>query len=515
MQSSTDASNNKLSFISDLNPAKDMWSMKTRIIKKWIQSFRMDLILIDEKGDKIPAGIRNHLVPLFDSQLQEDDVVILSKFGVGENKDKYRLLSHEYKINFYKCTCVQRVDGWQGVEYGFKLIPFSKILSGEASEFLSVDVCGSVVDTRTLDIFGQPPTEYKKMNFDLEDLEGNVLTCTFWNQYAQEMSDFVDKHPTGEHLMAVIQHGKIKSWKGKFSVQSDKFGTRLFLNQEINEINDLRKSLLLKQVQAGASSSQRVLSSQTVYPVRQDFVVDTPKKHVDKINDIEMEMSCVVVATIKIVQENYGWFYAACRNCQKKVMTKSEYLEKFDVVGEEILNLPPSALICPKCNTESTSITTKFKVQVRVQDETGSVSFVLFDSHVLKIVGITSSDIRERQVKAGDTTNLPHEISRLVDKKLAFKIDVSEYNLKNDYRVYTVLKICDDPAIISELQSFDDNADEDAFSVTADSSAVEAEIDSGTTPNGKRCVQVVDTQIVGDLSSTAKRIRKKPSKFET
>ena len=71
------------------------------------------------------------------------------------------------------------------------------------------------------------------------------------------------------------------------------------------------------------------------------------------------EMSCVVVATIKIVQEEYGWFYAACRKCFKKVMGKSEYLQNVENVSDDIVRLPATSLVCPKCHSECTSITTK------------------------------------------------------------------------------------------------------------------------------------------------------------
>ncbi|XP_021995815.1 uncharacterized protein LOC110892998 [Helianthus annuus] len=254
------------------------------------------------------------------------------------------------------------------------------------------------------------------------------------------------------------------------------------------------------------------------------------------------EMSCVVVATIKIVQEEYGWFYPACRKCFKKVMGKSEYLQNVENVSDDIVQLPATSLVCPKCRSECTSISTKFKVQVRVQDESGSVSFVMFDRDVQKLLGLAASDIRERQVKANDTGCFPHEIFRLVDKKVAFKIDVSEFNLKNDYRVYTVQKTCDDPVIIAELAGGDGNGDEntdevtqevaevkdvnlsessqvsaertsrDVVSVTADSSAVEVENDSRSTPNGNRIAQDADVVNVGELSTNVRRTRKKLSK---
>ncbi|KAJ0576851.1 putative nucleic acid-binding protein [Helianthus annuus] len=243
-----------------------MWNMKARIIRKWNQGYKMEIIFIDEKGAKIQGGIKSHLIPVFDGQLQEDAVVILSKFGVA----------------------------------------YEDILQGEALNALSVDVAGSVISCGDLESFDRPPKETKKMNFDIEDLDGKVLWCTMWNDYALQIKDFISKVPPHEHVMAVIQHGKCKEWKGEYTVQSDKFATRIFLNQEIDEVDELRRRHILKFGQGSSSTSQTILSSQSIFPLHKEFVTEGVKKHVDEISEIEEEMSCVVVATIKIVQEEYG-----------------------------------------------------------------------------------------------------------------------------------------------------------------------------------------------------------------
>ncbi|XP_022041196.1 uncharacterized protein LOC110943770 [Helianthus annuus] len=458
-----------LSFIDDLNPSKDMWTIKCRIIRKWFQSFRMDLILLDEKGRKIQA----------------------------ENTDAYKVVNHGYKINFYRCTVVTRANGWQGVDYGFNFMAHSEILKGEGKDLLTVDVAGTVVWCGDMEIF---PNERKRMNLDFQDVHkfyfatyinclGEVVRCTLWNGYAQQFSDFLSQKNPNKNVMAVIQHVKIKKWQ-------------------------------VKQFEAGASSSsQTILSSQSVFPVRQEFLIETPKKHVDEIIEIESVMSCVVVATIKMVQENYGWFYPACRNCNKKVLTKTEYLQYAKIISDEVMNLSPTSLVCPICDKECTSITIKFKVHLRVQDETGSVSFMMFDKDVTKLIGSTASDIRERQLKVNDTESFPHEISRLVEKKLAFKIEVSDYNLNHDYHVYTIQKVfSQEGSEIKAVQLSESSQmagaaiSKDVVSVTVNSSVVEAEKDSGTSPNGKRSLQEVEGQNVGELSSNNKNNRKKSSR---
>ncbi|KAL8259682.1 hypothetical protein R6Q59_027635 [Mikania micrantha] len=50
-----------------------------------------------------------------------------------------------------------------------------------------------------------------------------------------------------------------------------------------------------------------------------------------------------------------------------------------------------------------------------------------------------------------DFGKYPSEITHLLEKKFAFKIEVSEFNLKNNYQVYGILKLTDDSTVISEL----------------------------------------------------------------
>ncbi|KAK1427202.1 hypothetical protein QVD17_15885 [Tagetes erecta] len=88
--SSSAASELKLSFIADLNPEQDLWNMRARVVKKWRSKYWLDFILIDEKGVKIQAVLKQHLIPLFEHQLEEDNVVLISKFGVGTNTGPFK-----------------------------------------------------------------------------------------------------------------------------------------------------------------------------------------------------------------------------------------------------------------------------------------------------------------------------------------------------------------------------------------------------------------------------------------
>lgn len=65
--------------------------------------------------------------PNFEKLLEEGMVVFLSKFGVGENKGKYPLLRHRFKVNFYRCTSVKRCTEFAGPLHGFNFFDFAEL----------------------------------------------------------------------------------------------------------------------------------------------------------------------------------------------------------------------------------------------------------------------------------------------------------------------------------------------------------------------------------------------------
>lgn len=68
-------------------------------------------------------------------------------------------------------------------------------------------------------------------------------------------------------------------------------------------------------------------------------------------------------------------------------------------------------------------------------------------------MGLSASDVRDRQMKSGDMQTFPAELNVMI------KIIVSNFNINHKYYVYTVNKIYDDPDVIAKLQT-NDNLEE-------------------------------------------------------
>ncbi|GER36037.1 replication protein A 70 kDa DNA-binding subunit, partial [Striga asiatica] len=142
---------------------------------------------------------------------------------------------------------------------------------------------------------------------------------------------------------------------------------------------------------------------------------------------------------------------------------------------------------------------TRYRVHVRVEDNTGSASFILFDPQVFPIIGKRAADLKHSLDMAGDGDSFPDELEQLVKKSYLFKLDIKRFNLNQRIRVYTVAKLTQDATIISKWC----NAVCDDMTTTKDKSPVES---SAIEPFIE-----LDTSIVSSVGDSAKGDELTPS----
>ncbi|KAL8216305.1 hypothetical protein R6Q57_023142 [Mikania cordata] len=104
------------------------------------------------------------------------------------------------------------------------------------------------------------------------------------------------------------------------------------------------------------------------------------------------------------------------------------------------------------CNTEFIIAIPRFKIPIRVQDCTGVVSLNLFEREAKRILKKSANDLLEKYLEGGYKGILPDEFNDLMEKRFAFKIDVTNFNVLNNYKFFGISKMSDDPEIISELE---------------------------------------------------------------
>ena len=85
---------------------------------------------------------------------------------------------------------------------------------------------------------------------------------------------------------------------------------------------------------------------------------------------------------------------------------------------------------------------------VRVIDDTGSASLVLFDGMVYKLVNKTCVEVRNANNNL-DAGGFPKDLNVMLGKKMLFKFLFSEYNINRNSHVYQVKGMSDDPECVA------------------------------------------------------------------
>ncbi|GAU39680.1 hypothetical protein TSUD_320940 [Trifolium subterraneum] len=214
---------------------------------------------------------------------------------------------------------------------------------------------------------------HKVMDVTLEDLEGSRIHCTLWADYAVKMQQFIDGHDSSLPVIMVLQLGKLKKYlgEGSMGISNSFYGTKLFLNAQIPEVTTYIERMIAANVELTQVVSQ--MSGPVIMTVADDLL-QTPRMTIEDL--IESNQKCFgsVLAWAYEFDTDAGWFYQACTRCASRITF---------IVGQ---------LYCDKCKMPRTAIP-RFKVHLQVIDDTGSITFIMFDRVVSQVLGRTAQDL--------------------------------------------------------------------------------------------------------------------------
>nr|GEV05712.1 putative reverse transcriptase domain-containing protein [Tanacetum cinerariifolium] len=132
----------------------------------------------------------------------------------------------------------------------------------------------------------------------------------------------------------------------------------------------------------------------------------------------------------------------------------------------------------------------RFRLQIRVQDETRTMSLSLFNDDVQAMFGRSTYQLCEKYAKSESDGSIPMEITNLIGNKYAFKVAIDDYNVKKLLAVFTVLRFFNDQEIINSVLACatpikDNEATSNTVSVIT-SLDLESQTNENTTPNEKQ-----------------------------
>ncbi|GJY55916.1 replication protein A 70 kDa DNA-binding subunit B [Tanacetum coccineum] len=446
--SSGNGKDKKITPISEVDPMLNDITIQGRCISIW-HSHRMnaahdpyslDLVLQDVHNTRIQVYIKKEFMFRFEPLFEEGQCYILSNFGIAENSGRLPLLPHRYKISFYKCTTVTRIEPFDSNTNGFILEPFHHLLDPEHHQYYGndvVDVIGSVVGIG--DIVPVMSAAGKKIRRTIvaEDVDGNRLDFTFWDTWASMWDQYANKRDTIEHLVIILQLGKVKYWDGIPAIHNALFGTKIFINRNIPEIVAFKKRV---QERDGYDANQvkiELFSPEVKVVSIAEFFHGAINRMVGDIRDSEPDSHCIVYAKIHRIHKEHGWAYTACKQCNKKV----------DILPRQ--NRPPVYVCEEHGNVQPAS---RFKVILRVIDESGSAPLLFFNNNFVKLSGRTAWEIIEKYNMDPDDYWPEEELDHIIGKKCLFKLFYSEYNVTKNNHTYRCDSFSEDVELINHFK---------------------------------------------------------------
>ncbi|KAH0633182.1 hypothetical protein KY284_035968 [Solanum tuberosum] len=170
------------------------WNLKVRVIRLWIVPdkfkseipYSLEMILQDEKGDRIHASLGKTVIKHFGEILYELGVFRMNYFVIAPNIMKFKTTTHKHKLNFTVTTNVKEIQDPSFHMDIFNIRTFDKLtIHHNVDETELLDVVGHVASYQPIQQIKQGDDNSYFINIVLEDDKnlpfGLLQKSSVWN----------------------------------------------------------------------------------------------------------------------------------------------------------------------------------------------------------------------------------------------------------------------------------------------------------------------------------------------
>ncbi|CAH1436243.1 unnamed protein product [Lactuca virosa] len=361
----------------------------------------------------------------------------------------FRLTRQEHELTFLYNTVVTECHDFSGHTFGFEFVDYQSIISLVHPENTSIDVIGLVV---AIGEMGRDNNDKKNTGSTSKSKIqsfGLQLSVNLWGDFAYKMQHFIDNNPHNLHIIVILQFAKLSIWRDRPTVNTYFSVSKLFINTDIDEINVFKKSLDGDDRPDSSANTFTLMKSNKVSE-HDDFMVKFQLKTIADVSEPVDKNYFIIVGTIKGILQNEQWHYLACSNCNYRAIRPPGADEKPDFDG----SLGGYECHNNECTKTETSGVPRFMIQVRVQDNTGTITLTMFERDGKYLLKKSAKELFDKAVKLGFSTHLyPGEINALKGLKLAFKISINRFNVSKKNNQYGICRVSDDEKLIEELEN--------------------------------------------------------------
>ncbi|XP_027191019.2 uncharacterized protein [Cicer arietinum] len=234
-----------------------------------------------------------------------------------------------------------------------------------------------------------------------------------------------------QNVAVLAQFLKVKMFNGKNQLQNAMNCTKLLFNPEIPE----SVSFKLKHSHNFDSPTQPLTHKKDTshLSLEEEFLSLFQRMTIEELKDCQNDMVCVVFGTVKHILGEGDWWYGACV-CNKGVVIESK------------------RFFCSKCKKYVWTIVPRYRIKVRVVDDTDSATFVIFDHDGISLTNKSCLNLLHEMDQDPQSDTVPKEIGDLVEKQFLFKIEAKNDVNSNFEKSFRVKKLCGDLDIIKKFK---------------------------------------------------------------
>ncbi|XP_076927602.1 uncharacterized protein LOC143591211 [Bidens hawaiensis] len=126
---------NKITYLSELNNSKEYSTIKVRIIRLWENRnpkpphdlWTMEMVLVDEKGNKMRASMLTKIFLKFGTKVKLNETLLITNTVLADLKLNQRILGRPHKISFSLSTQMVLVDDFIGEPFAFSFESFADV----------------------------------------------------------------------------------------------------------------------------------------------------------------------------------------------------------------------------------------------------------------------------------------------------------------------------------------------------------------------------------------------------
>ncbi|KAF7835742.1 replication protein A 70 kDa DNA-binding subunit B-like [Senna tora] len=177
------------------------------------------------------------------------------------------------------------------------------------------------------------------------------------------------------------------------------YSTHILINADVEEISQFYEGLQPEELNTPFNHMARsaVMITSPIEAAFSSFSL-SPMEDLEHSSNGNIICICALVLQ---VNKDKGWFYDACKKCQKKLE-------------------PDGAIFfCHYCSGLVNTSTKRYKIQLMVIDDSGTANITVFEREVFNYIGITANDLVAQYSE-------PEKLESFVGKMIVFKIDVKE-----------------------------------------------------------------------------------------